>query len=70
MQQSRSQLCPDAPPLAVCWPKPLTTTRHLLLQDFACTPSQDLFLQVPAIDRFAWHPFTCAKFERQPGTDK
>ena len=36
------------------------------LQDFNATAKQDIFLQIPQIDRFAWHPFTIMQHKRQP----
>ena len=36
------------------------------LQDFKATAKQDIFLQIPQIDRFAWHPFTIMQHKSQP----
>ena len=45
----------------------MAPTLHVpALQDFKATAKQDIFLQVPQIDRFAWHPFTIMQHKRQP----
>lgn len=44
----------------------MTPTLHVpALQDSKATAKQDIFLQVPQIDRFAWHPFTIMQHKRQ-----
>eukprot|EP00891_Asterochloris_glomerata_P000742 jgi/Astpho2/742/Aster-00605 len=49
----------------VLWTTSAEWCRRCFFEDFNATAKQDIFLQVPQIDRFAWHPFTIMQHKRQ-----